>query len=121
VQVDLRHCTYMDSTFLGTLIRLQRTVHGVEDGEFSLVCPSPECRRLFQQMGVEGGFPTIETAECADQAWAEMTCGKDDVPAFQRSVVQAHQELAAVPGRCAETFREVARCLTEEMNAAARP
>src|SRR3984893_13951711 len=53
LHVDLRHCTYLDSTFLGTLLTLRRASKKCRQVEFYLVSPSAECCRLFQQMGVE--------------------------------------------------------------------
>src|SRR5579862_6413419 len=40
VRVDLRRCTYMDSTFLGTLLFLYRTMAPKGPGAFALVSPS---------------------------------------------------------------------------------
>src|SRR3954451_16126973 len=56
VWVDLRHCTYIDSTFLGTFLFLQRAIDRSGVGEFRLVSPSPECLKLLQQMGVADVF-----------------------------------------------------------------
>ncbi len=53
LRVDLRHCTYIDSTFLGTLLTLKRLSKKWSQAQFVLVSPSTECCRLFHQMGVE--------------------------------------------------------------------
>ncbi|MBM4068484.1 MAG: STAS domain-containing protein [Planctomycetes bacterium] len=52
-RVDLRHCSYLDSTFLGTLLCLQRMARKLDQGQFQLISPSPECNRLFKQIGVD--------------------------------------------------------------------
>src|SRR5262245_16667130 len=62
LRVDLRRCTYMDSTFLGTLLYLHHTLQRRKSGEFALVSPSPACLRLFQQMGLEDAY-TVVTAD----------------------------------------------------------
>src|SRR3954463_2228833 len=39
INIDLRDCTYMDSTFLGTLIFLDKQLRK-QQGHFSLIAPS---------------------------------------------------------------------------------
>jgi anti-anti-sigma factor len=117
LRVDLRHCTFMDSTFLGTLLYLKRAIDRRGQGEFALVCPSPQCRGLLQQMGVADLFPVVPAEEPAALDWTELTCSAADAEAFRRNVVQAHQELASLPGPAGEPFREVARCLAQDLEA----
>jgi anti-anti-sigma factor len=114
IRVDLRRCKYMDSTFLGTLLFLKRAAERRCQGDFALLSPSPECGRLFQQMGLDTVYPVVAAEEPAADAWTELTGGTEDVPAFQRNVVQAHQELADLPGPAGEPFRAVMRCLERE-------
>jgi anti-anti-sigma regulatory factor len=119
LRIDLRHCTYLDSTFLGTLITLQRAACRMTERRLVLVSPSQNCCRLFQQLGVDDVFAT-EAAEEPGQpeAWTELKCERDDACAFHRSnVVQAHVELASLGGKAGQTFGEVARKLTREMGA----
>lgn len=112
-RVDLRQCTYLDSTFLGTLLYVKRSLDR-RKGRLVLLSPSPECQRLFQQMGVEHVFATEAEAECGDGAWEELSANGDDPQAFNRTVVEAHQELANLDGTCGEKFGPVARCLTRD-------
>jgi hypothetical protein len=46
-----------------------------------------------------------------------LTGNPDDPEAFQRHVVQAHVELARLPGPAGQSFQEVARRLTEDLEA----
>jgi anti-anti-sigma factor len=119
LQVDLRRCTFMDSTFVGTLLFLKRAVHRKEHGEFTLLAPSAECGKLFRQMGLEGVFPTA-AAEGPAGPWTELTSEGEDGGAFKRNVVQAHQELASLPGPAGDAFRAVVRCLGQEAEEATR-
>ncbi len=115
--VDLRHCTFMDSTFIGTLLFLKRTAHQQEQGSFALVSPSPQCCRLFQQMGLEGVFPILAAEEVTGRCWNDLKCGGEDMQAFQENVVRAHQELANLDGPASAPFKAVARCLEQELEA----
>ena len=112
-RVDLRHCTYLDSTFLGTLLHLKRTSKRLACGDVILLSPSAECRRLLDQIGVLHFFVT-ETADEVPMAWQELIGTREDPAAFNRSVVEAHEELACLGGAAGEQFRAVARCLARD-------
>jgi anti-anti-sigma factor len=114
VWVDLRHCTYIDSTFLGTFLFLQRAVDRRGFGEFRLVSPSAQCAALFRQMGVHEVFHTLNVDESPNPSWTLLTKEPDDPKCFQRNVIQAHEELATLPGAAGEPFRAVVRCLAKD-------
>ena len=115
--VDLRHCTHMDSTFLGTLLFLKRLAERREKRTFALISPSPQCRRLLQQMGVEKVFTVLEKEEPEPGVWRDLPGEPTDTTAFKRNVVQAHQELGRLEGPAGETFRELATQLAQELAA----
>jgi anti-sigma B factor antagonist len=111
ILVDLRDCPYLDSTFLGTLISLSRQMTRRNQGQLRLVSPSPGCRQLFHQMGLNDIFPT-ETAELdASLPWQDLPLGQPDVGTLKRNIAEAHSELAGLPGKAGEQFRVVAECL----------
>jgi anti-anti-sigma regulatory factor len=111
LRVDLSHCSHMDSTFLGTLLTLQRLVAGQGQCAFALVAPSTQCRCVLRQMGVESIFAVVPAEEPAPETWDELPCALDDCQGIQQNVVQAHQELAKVEGPAAESIRAVVRCM----------
>jgi anti-anti-sigma factor len=114
VRVDLRRCTYMDSTFLGTLLFIKRATERLKGGEFALVSPSPECCQLLQQMGLRNFYPTVTADEIEALAWKELATDLDDPDGFRRNVIQAHRELALLPGKPGEAFREVMSVLEKQ-------
>ncbi|HJY82173.1 MAG TPA: STAS domain-containing protein [Candidatus Binatia bacterium] len=116
LSVDLRRCTHMDSTFLGTLLFLKRLIERREEGTLALISPSPQCRRLLQQMGLEKIFAVVDAEEGAPNIWTELKSGPEDLTAFKRNVVQAHQELGRLEGPAGETFRTLATELAQELN-----
>jgi anti-sigma B factor antagonist len=113
--VDLRRCTHMDSTFLGTLLFLKRLVEHCEARKFALISPSPRCRQILQGMRLEKIFTVVDREEPAPSVWRELPGGPEDIMAFKRNVVQAHQELARLEGPAGETFRELAEQLAQEL------
>jgi anti-anti-sigma regulatory factor len=106
VRLDLRRCTYMDSTFIGILLCLQRTLDGRRTGAFVLVSPSAECRELLQKMMLAPLFAVVMEEESAAQAWQEVACDMHDMDALKCNVVEAHQALARLKGPAGEPFRE---------------
>lgn len=113
--VDLRDCTYFDSTFLGTLLTLKRAAAEHGGTEFGLVAPSPACRRLLAQMQMDRYFPQVETV-CEPHEASEL-CTDYDPGAFKWAVVCAHQELASLEGPEGASFRPLAERLAAEFKA----
>jgi anti-anti-sigma factor len=113
IRVDLRHCAYMDSTFLGSLLALRGAVTQREAGEMVLVSPSGPCSRLLEQMGILDMFTVVHEEEGATSDWVELPCDTGDLSSFKRNIVQAHEELAKVPGATGEEFRKVVQCMNE--------
>ena len=114
LHVDLHECTYMDSTFIGTLIMFKRRL-----GEFALVSPSPECSRLLQQMGLGAVFCVLAEELPAGEA-GELLESDSDGSSFKRTIVEAHEELAGIPGPAGAIFRVVAAHLTQDWEAESR-
>src|SRR4051794_25047782 len=61
VRFDLRHCTYLDSTFLGTLLLLHRAALASGRTRIVLLDPTPACQNILRTMGVTSMFE-IESA-----------------------------------------------------------
>jgi anti-sigma B factor antagonist len=110
INVDLRDCLYMDSTFLGTLIILNKQL-GERQGRFSLIAPSQACSKLLRQMGLDDYLSEHADAVSPTTGWVELPAGANDSQSMRRTVEQAHQELASLPGKPGAQFEEVMRCL----------
>jgi len=110
LRVDLRHCTWMDSTFVGTLLVLLKTVKRRGRGDFAVVSPSATSRRVLKQMGIETVCPLCED-EAPTGPSLEVDALSDDGESFKCQVLEAHEELAELPGPAGETFRAMVRCL----------
>jgi anti-anti-sigma factor len=117
LRFDLRRCTHMDSTFLGTLLYLKRAIGRGGQGEVALVCPSPQCGRILEGMGLADVFPAVSAEEAEVSDCTELIEDMQDVKGFKRNVIQAHEELASLPGPAGEQFRAVVRCLAQDPDA----
>jgi hypothetical protein len=113
--VDLRQCPYFDSTFLGMFLHLLRSVKRRGEGNFALICPSAECRNILGQMGVMDIFSIEDREDIDPDRWTVLTQENEDRFAFEDNVLQAHEELAHLPGKTGDQFRAVARCLAKDI------
>jgi anti-anti-sigma factor len=112
VRIDLRECSYMDSTFLGTLLTIRKNLERV-GGQMILIAPSTSCCRILDQMGLSDVLPAQADPLPPDTVWTEVGSEPTDIPSFKRNVTQAHEELANLPGAAGEQFKAVVRCLAE--------
>jgi len=53
VYVDFALCTYMDSTFIGLLVAMDRRLQKGSGGRLHVMQPSAECLDLFRQLGLQ--------------------------------------------------------------------
>jgi anti-anti-sigma factor len=116
VRIDLSRCTYMDSTFIGTLLGLKRLAESLPGGGLSLVCPSVECWQVLDQMRI-GRIFTIETEPAAASDWREVCsdAGAMKSRAFKFTVVEAHQQLAKCEGPTGHRFQPLAEAMAREL------
>jgi anti-anti-sigma regulatory factor len=120
-RIDLRHCTHIDSTFLGTLLYLKRRLDEKAPGGFVLVSPSRQAGCILEQMGVDEILAVIEADEPSDDRWEELGAGNEDMNNVKANVSQAHEELAQLPGPAGQIFRNVMRCLSRAEEQDERP
>jgi anti-sigma B factor antagonist len=119
LRVDLRDCTALDSTFLGTLLALKTQVERV-GGSLVLVSPSRAVVSTLRQMGLED-FYDIEIADRAPGPWKDIAAARPGIEQLRRLVVDAHDELARRPGPASNAFREVAEELRHDAPAPSQP
>ncbi len=114
LRIDLSGCSYMDSTFVGTLLFFRSLLSRQGRGEITLLSPSEPCRELLQQMGLNALFSIVAAAPPPTVGWTEVPCEPDDGEAWKHQIIDAHQELANLDGPVGESFREVVRCLAQD-------
>jgi anti-anti-sigma regulatory factor len=115
--VHLQDCEHFDSTFLGTLLCLQK-LHGTAGGEtVVIVSPSETCEQALRRMSAHLLFP-FESRELPDEIeWTQIAGDGTDRSSleFQKQVVDSHNELAAVPGPVGELYAPIARMAEQEL------
>lgn len=112
--LDLRNCTHMDSTFVGSLLYLHRQAVALGQGQLKLLSPSADCCRLLDEMGVREVFAIEEKDEPAHGSWTMMEVDLNQGASLRGCIVQAHEELAKTPGLAAQQFMRVVECFQPE-------
>ncbi len=121
VSVNLSQCTYMDSTFLGTLLRLSRLPAAKAGATaFALVAPSASSRTLLTHMGIDRAIPIVESEPDVDPNatdWQPLDLGPSEQMVIQETVVHAHQQLAEASGPGSQQFKAIAAKLAKAWEA----
>jgi anti-anti-sigma factor len=119
--VDLRSCSYMDSTFVGTLLTLRKLLASRCHDELVLITPSEACCRILQQMGLLDVLVMQSIEVDPTIVWSDLAAEAPDAGTFKRTIAQAHEELANLPGPAGEQFKAVARCMAQADQQQAAP
>ncbi|MFQ3592309.1 MAG: STAS domain-containing protein [Gemmataceae bacterium] len=110
---DLRDCTHLDSTFIGTLWTLRRLTEARGLPVPILIAPSLPCIKNLQEMASEDGFPLGSVSDLPPEPlnWTELSLEGVDPIAFRRNAIEAHENLAALEGPERAKMEAVVRCL----------
>ncbi|MBI4024590.1 MAG: STAS domain-containing protein [Verrucomicrobia bacterium] len=113
-RMDLSRCTYMDSTFLGTLAGLGGKVRERTGSAIKLLNPAERVRGMLENLGIIHLFETVNET---DRAEPLQDLGGKDVSneARLRGMLEAHEKLAAVSSANEEKFRDVIEFLKEKV------
>jgi anti-anti-sigma regulatory factor len=111
--LDLSACQHLDSTFVGTLLYLQREQQRGGRGRLGLANVSPACLRLLREMGVKDLFELVESPAVPQGEWTTLDPETGGSSQVRACAVEAHQALAAVAGG---VFSRIAECLPPSPN-----
>ena len=106
----------MDSTFLGVLVGLNRTLGQSEPGgSFSLYRPTEPVRVLLDNLGILELFSTAESLDKAEAAETVEAGEAPDKTELTRTSLEAHQTLTDANPENEAKFKEVTRFLEEDL------
>ncbi|MGA2640954.1 MAG: STAS domain-containing protein [Spirochaetia bacterium] len=97
VYVDLGQCSYMDSTFIGLLVAIDRRLQKGSGGRLHVMQASPECLDLFRQLGLQDflvfdAAPTPPPPEMKEPAPAPGRPGADFVLHAHEALMDTSEE-----------------------------
>ena len=115
VVFDTSACEYLDSTFVGCLIGIQKMAELSPDCRF-LIAASPETRiKLFSTTSLDTYFHFVEAVPEPVAEFVEIDVDELDPEALGRHVLGCHRRLADMGGRDAAAFKAVADRLAQEL------
>jgi len=117
VWIDLSRATHLDSTFIGTLLILNRRLLAGGGERIVLAAPSAACAPLLSHMHVQNQFVVSNDPPESRQWQDELRVEANTLSSygFKQNVVDAHQELADLGGPASEQFRELAAQMAKEL------
>jgi anti-anti-sigma factor len=112
VVVDLLGCEYLDSTFLGCLLNLQRA--GTET-RFQVVADDAVQKRLLAATRLDAYLTLVPEAPKSASTFLKIDANPLSQRELGQHMMEAHQALADVPSDVASAFRQIAAQLKVEL------
>jgi len=119
IVLDLSVCEYLDSTFLGCLVILQRGSKN-SDGSFAVLADESVQRKLLRTAGLHHLLTFVDERPQSIGEPVELRTSNLQRNDFCRHLLEAHRKLADLGGPTADEFRGVAEQLAKELDDASR-
>jgi anti-anti-sigma regulatory factor len=115
VVVDLSHCDYLDSTFLGCLLNLHRKYNRTLPHRFQVAATHDKCQKLLAANHLHKLLDVTEV--CPEPVTAVVEVSSPTLPALDlgRHIMECHRRLAELGGVQAAAFRSIADQLASEL------
>ena len=115
VIVDLSGCEYLDSTFLGCLVTLDRECQKSEVGRFQVFADAEKRADLLSPTRIDTLLTFASVAPDTLSDYVSMPVTELGTAEFGRHVMDSHRALAGVPSAYAQLFQEIADKLEREL------
>ena len=113
ITVDLLGCEYLDSTFLGCLLKLQRAG---TPARFQVVADEAVRERLLTTTQLDSYLTLIPSAPPTASKFLRVDAKPHSELELGRHIMEAHEALSAVPSNVASKFRAIAAQLKVELD-----
>jgi anti-anti-sigma factor len=118
VVVDLLHCDYLDSTFLGCLVGLHRKYNRTVPHRFLVVASHDKSQRLLGPTHLNQVLDVTDVCPEPIGETVELTGPILSTADLGRHVMECHRLLAELGGSRAPSFRSIADQLARELGEA---
>lgn len=115
IVLDLSRCDYLDSTFQGCLVVINRRANK-QDGRFGVIADAATCKRLFGSTCLEQILPMRDEAPATQGSSVALPVVKLERREFGQHLLETHDELAKLGGPQGATFRALVDQLSHELN-----
>jgi anti-anti-sigma regulatory factor len=118
VVVDLSHCDYLDSTFLGCLLTLHRKYNRTPPHRFQVAASHDKCQKLLAANHLSQLLDVTEV--CPEPITDVMEVSRPILPTHDlgRHVMECHRRLAELGGPQEASFRSIVDQLAHELGEA---
>jgi anti-anti-sigma factor len=113
--LDLKECTYLDSTFLGTLAGLGSKLRA-KNGKLNIVNASTRNMELLQNLGLDRIFTIqISSVDFKPENLTPLQAPALDKTESGQQMLEAHQTLIQLDPRNVAKFKDVVAYLKEDL------
>jgi anti-anti-sigma factor len=119
VYVDLSQCTYMDSTFIGLLVALDKRLLKNSGGRLHVLNPTQQCREILRQIGLET-FLLVEKGPFDAPHEMREISGAPGRPEAE-FILGAHEALMDVSEEAREKFKLLKEMLEKKLKSQKPP
>ena len=126
ITVDLSGCDYLDSTFLGCLVEMQRRLTktpaapGMNGPRFVVSAPAEKVKKLLSPTKLDGVLKTTAEPPQLAGAWVELPATDPASPDLIRHVMECHRRLAELGGPQQAAFAAIADNIERELRGKAQ-
>ena len=121
IVVDLSSCEYLDSTFLGCLVEMQRRAgkapgaQGVAGPRFVVSAPPERVKKLLSPTKLDLALKrTAEPPEVSGE-WVDLPAADPASPDVMRHVMECHRRLAEMDTPAKAAFTKIADLMEQEL------
>jgi anti-anti-sigma factor len=110
--LDLSRCDYMDSTFMGIILGINKKLKKITEAGLTVVCPTAECSSLFSGLNILKLFTVRESLVTFPARLETISVFEKPGPDI---VLRAHDELAEISDANADKFRVLREMLKKRV------
>ena len=114
--IDLNQAQYLDSTFLGCLIRLQKRWRQCQQGSFQIIATSQQVELLLAPSQLHRLLAISSEEKPRIGKEVPLETQKIEAESLGQHILECHRQLAEVEGPDQDVFRRVANQLANDLN-----
>ncbi|MFV1968743.1 MAG: STAS domain-containing protein, partial [Pirellulaceae bacterium] len=115
ILIDLSACEYLDSTFLGCLVTLDRECRKCDETRFQILADAERREKLLTPTRIDRLLNFADGDPNTLSGYVTMEPARLNELEFGRHVLESHRVLAGVPSTHAQIFQEIADKLEREL------
>lgn len=114
--IDLMECEYLDSTFLGCLVDLNRCFSRDKRARYQIIADAACSQRLLAATHLQKVLPVSAQPQQTIADCVELPSSKLERKEFGRHVLECHRRLAELGGPNQVVFERIAKQLAGELD-----